>query len=578
MDIKLEKLSGHDKEAKVGKLCVEKGQEVEVGELLVNFESGKGNIAFKSEYSGKLLDIHISEGSSVKIGDKIFTLDVVSFENGEKITPIKKSAYSFGLAKQRNEKIDCDIAIIGGGPGGYVAAIRGAQLGANVVVIEKERFGGTCLNHGCIPTKALVKSAHVFNDIKNSESFGIEVDGVVANMEKIIKSKDEIVDTLVGGIDYLMDEYNIKVVNAKAVIKDDVIIAETKQVKSTINANKTVIATGSSAFKLNIPGADLNRVLTSKEMLNIQEIPKKLTIIGGGIIGMEFAFIFNSLGSEVTVVEYLEDILNILDEDVLEIVTEKCKELGITLHTSSKAEEIIKADENTLITKFTFNDDSKYVVSDYVLMAVGRKPNFDANELSELNIEIDEKFRGIKVDERLKTTNDKYYAIGDVTNIIQLAHIASHQGIVAVENIMNVNSTMYYDIVPSGIFISPEVGVVGLTEKEARKAGIDYKVGKFPFAANGKALTNRESEGFVKVLTDSEDKIIGAAIIGQGAADMIATFTPMIENETKSDELSHTIFAHPTTAESMHEAILDIKGESIHNVSNNSIKDNEASA
>lgn len=578
MDMKLKKLSGHDKEAKVGKICVKKGQVIKTGEVLANFESGKGNVAFKSECSGKIIDIHIIEGANIKIEDLVFTIESDGVAIDENITPIKKNAYNFGMAKQRNEKIDCDIAIIGGGPGGYVAAIRAAQLGADVVVIEKERFGGTCLNHGCIPTKALVKSAHVFDDIKNSESFGIEVDNAVANIEKIVTRKNEIVDALVGGIEYLMDEYKIKVINAKAVIKDDIIIAETKQVKSTVNAKNVVIATGSSAFKLNIPGADLSRVLTSKEMLNVNKIPKKLTIIGGGIIGMEFAFIFNSLGSEVTVVEYLDDILNILDEDVLAVVKEKCENVGIVLHTSSRADEIIEADEDTLITKFVTGDEVKYVVSDYVLMAVGRKPNIDIEELSELGIEIDEKYRGIKVDKTLKTTNDRYYAIGDVTNIIQLAHVASHQGIVAVENIMNIKSAMYYDVVPSGIFISPEVGVVGITEKEAKLSEMKYKVGIFPFSANGKALTNGESEGFVKVITNMEENIIGAAIIGHGATDMIATFTPMIENETKASDLTHTIFAHPTTAESIHEAVLDIKGESIHNISNNSIEDSEASA
>jgi dihydrolipoamide dehydrogenase len=578
MEIKIKKLSGHDKEAKVGKITVKENQEVSVGEVLVNLESGKGNIAFKAECAGTITSIHIEEGANVKIGETAFIMEASEGGSKDNVTPIKSGGYSFGLTKQRNEKIDCDIAIIGGGPGGYVAAIRAAQLGANVVVVEKERFGGTCLNHGCIPTKALVKSAHVFDDINNSENYGIEIENATANIEKIINRKNDIVDTLVGGIEYLMDEYNIKVINAEGVIKDGVLVAETKMVKSEINAKNTIIATGSSAFKLNIPGADLKRVLTSKEILNIKEIPKKLTIIGGGIIGMEFAFIFNSLGSEVTVIEYLDDIINILDEDVLAVVKEKCEAVGINLHTSSRAEEIIRSDERTMITKFTKDEESKYVVGDYVLMAVGRRPNIAMDQMKDLGIEIDDKYRGIKVDETLKTTNDNYYAIGDATNIIQLAHVASHQGIVAVENIMGIKSTMKYDVVPSGIFISPEVGTVGLSEKEASAKGIDYKVGMFPFAANGKALTNGDSEGFVKVITNQSNEIIGASIIGHGATDMIATFTPMIENKTTAEDLTHTIFAHPTTAESIHEAVLDIKGESVHNVSSNNIKNSEATA
>lgn len=583
MEIIIKKLSGHDKEAKVGKICVKKDQLIKSGEVLINLESGKGNIELKSDCSGKIKDIHIEEGTTVKIGDVVLTIEVAigeAVKNEEKgiVTPIKKGGYSFGLHKQRNEEVNCDIAIIGGGPGGYVAAIRAAQLGAKVVVIEKEKFGGTCLNHGCIPTKALVKSAHLFDDVKNCESFGIEIENATANIEKIMERKNEIVDTLVGGIEYLMDEYNVKLIKAEAIIKDGIIVAETSQVKSKVTAKNVVIATGSSAFKLRIPGADLKGVITSKEILNITEIPKKLTIIGGGIIGMEFAFIFNSFGSEVTVIEYLDDILNILDEDILLVVKEKCEAVGINIHTSSKAEEVIEAGENTLITKFIKCDEVKHIVSDYVLMAVGRKPNIPMDQMNELEIEIDDKYRGIKVDETLKTTNDKYYAIGDVTNIIQLAHVASHQGIVAVENIMGIPSKMGYDIVPSGIFISPEVGTVGLSEKEAVARGLEYKIGKFPFAANGKALTNGDTEGFVKVITNIENQIIGAAIVGHGATDMIATFTPMIENKTTADDLTHTIFAHPTTAESIHEAILDIKGESIHNVSNNNIRDGEASA
>lgn len=578
MEIKIEKLSGHDKEAKVGKICVKKDQVVKAGEVLLNLESGKGNVALKSKYDGKILSIMVDEGAGVKIGDVVCTIEASASAAGEDATAAKKGGYSFGLAKQRNEKIECDIAIIGGGPGGYVAAIRAAQLGANVVVVEKERFGGTCLNHGCIPTKALVKSAHVFDDIKNSENFGIEIENATANIESIIARKNDIVDTLVGGIEYLMDAYQIKVIMAEGIIKDDVIVAETRQVKSEISAKKVIIATGSSAFKLNIPGADFERVLTSKEILNIAEIPQKLTIIGGGIIGMEFAFIFNSLGSDVTVVEFLDDILEILDEDVIAVVREKCDAVGIKLHTSSKAEEIIEVDEKTLITRFTTGEAEKYLVSDYVLMAVGRKPNIAMEQVKALGIEIDSRFRGIKVDDTLKTTNDKYYAIGDATNIIQLAHVASHQGIVAVENIMGIASKMTYDVVPSGIFISPEIGTVGVSEKEAIARKMAYKIGTFPFAANGKALTNGDAEGFVKVITNQDHQILGAVIVGQGATDMIATVTPLIESKTTVEDLAHTIFAHPTTAESIHEAVLGIKGESVHNVSNNFLADSKASA
>ncbi len=561
MEIKLLKISGHEKTAKVGKITVTVNQEVKAGDVLVNLESKKGNVQVVSEYNGKITKVLIEEGNSVNINDSLFDIDG---EKG-KAEKAEKKGYSFGLAKAKKEDINCDIAIIGGGPGGYVAAIRAAQLGASVTLIEEKRLGGTCLNNGCIPTKSFVKSAHLFEEIKNCQEFGISVSDYSIDMGQVVDRKDGIVDTLVGGIGHLLNIGGVKVLEGKAIITEDLITVKNKKIDAKVEAKNIIIATGSSPVKLNIAGADLEKVLTSTELLDLKEIPKSMTIVGGGIIGMEFAFIFNSLGSNVTVVEFLDDILFALDTDVIETIKYQCEERGIKLHTSSRVDQIVETDKGQLITQFIKDEELQYCVGDYVLMAVGRKPNLDNLDLDQLNINLNEKGNGVAVDESMKTSNEKYYAIGDITNIIQLAHVASHQGVVAVENIMGEKSKMHYDAVPSAVFISPEIGIVGLSEKEAEHKDITYKTGVFPFAANGKALTLNEGEGFVKVLVNPEDQtILGAAIVGPGATDMIANFTYLIDNKVKANALAHTIFAHPTTAEAVHEALLSVGEGAIH--------------
>lgn len=572
MIIKLEKLTGHAKDAIVGKVLIEVGQDINAGDEILSLESNKGAISVKSKASGKVEKIYVHEGDKIFLEDKICDVD------GEEQPKEKKaSGYTFGFAKQRQEKISCDIAIVGGGPGGYVAAIKASQLGKHVVIIEKDRLGGTCLNRGCIPTKALVKSSQVFTTMKHSEDYGILADQVTADMDKIIHRKNEIVDTLVGGIEYLMENHHVTVVYGDAVLLEDKIVVDTTKVKSEIIAEKVVLATGSEPVMLNMPGTSHDRVLTSADILELKEIPDALTIIGGGIIGMEFAFIFASLGTKVSVIEFADDILTLLDDDVLDVVKSKCREMNIKLYTSSRADEIIDDKNGGLITKFV-DEKENYITSDYVLMAVGRRPRYDKEALEILNIEIDEETKGIKVDEQMMTTNSKYYAIGDVTNIIQLAHVASHQGIVAVEAISGLSTKMSYDIVPSGIFVTPEIGIVGKTEKALIKDEVIYSVGKFPFASNGKALANGSHDGFVKIIFDEYDVVIGAAIIGYGATDLIAVITPLIEKGVKGSEIDHTIFAHPTTAESIHESFLDRKGASLHHVSNTSISNIESTS
>ena len=374
----------------------------------------------------------------------------------------------------------------------------------------------------------------------------------------------KLVSNLSGGIKSLLDYWNIRFISGEATVSGDLIFVKNNKVEASIQSKNIILATGSSPAKLNVPGADLPVVLTNEEMLNTKKVPKSLTVIGGGVVGMEFAFIFNSFGSKVTVVEYMDDILSNFDEDIIEIITEKCSQRGIQLYTKSKVEEISMTEDGQALTVFS-RDGTHYVIGEAVLMSVGRRANLDSVNLTELGVSLNAKQNGIEVEEHMSTSNKMVYAIGDVTNTIQLAHVASHQGIIAAENCMGKPSVMDYTAIPSAVFLSPELGVVGLCEKEAKRAGIPYKISKFPFCANGKALSQGEKEGFVKILySEDSHQILGAAVIGPGATDLISNFTYYVRQKTDYRTLSHLVFAHPTTAESVHEAILGMTGEAIH--------------
>lgn len=562
INIILNKLSGEDRSAKVGKILVKAGTIIKNGDGLFNAESAKGNFLVKSEYEGTILDVLIEEGQQIKIGESIAEIE------GEKVCKQPEKAtlgYNFGFAKPKKENICCDIAIIGSGPGGYVAAIRAAQLGASVTLIEKDKIGGTCLNYGCIPTKSFVKSAHLNDAIKSSEIFGIKTTSVEIDMEKIVDRKDSVVTGLTDGIRYLLEKWNVKVIFGEAKVTNENITVNNNKIEATIKAEKIIIATGASPALLQIPGAELPIVLTSLEILNLKKIPETLTIIGGGVIGMEFAFIFNSLGSKVTVVEFMDDILFNLDQDISDIIVEECHLRDIKIITGAKVEKISMTVNEQGIIEFDVNGNRGYAVSDLVLMAVGRRPNLEAIDLEEIGVKLNERKNGIEVDSTMRTSQKNIYAIGDITNKIQLAHVASHQGIVAAENCMGITTTMDYSAIPSAVFLSPEIGIVGLCEREAKKAAIDYKISKFPFAANGKALSQGEATGFVKVLSNEKDHtILGAAVIGPGATDLISNFAYFISEKIDARTIKHLIFAHPTTAEAVHEAILGIDGEAIH--------------
>lgn len=563
-DLIIEKLSGHDTSGKVGKINKKAGDVLNSGDIIFSIESGKGIIKFTSQYKGILEQLSIAEGDIIKKGQ------VVGIVEGELVQATEaaktKPAYSFGLAKPVQKSYEVDVAIVGGGPGGYVAAIRAAQGGKKVLIIEENRLGGTCLNYGCIPTKALVSSIDALEKIRRSESYGIEVGEVKFSLEKIMNRKSEVVNTLVSGIEHLMNAHEIEYLNGRAEVKDsETLTVKNKSIDATIKFQKLIIATGSKTAILPIEGADSEDILTSQELLELKEVPSSLTIIGGGVIGMEFAFIYNALGTKVNVVEFFPQILNNMDADVAEVIKTSAIEKGINIFESAKASSIKSALDGTKIVEINENNISKYLTSEKVAMAVGRKANLESMDLTKLGVELNERHNGIMVDDNMRTSNPNVYAIGDITNKIQLAHIASHQGIVAADNINGIKNEMRYDLIPSAIFTMPEVAHVGLNEKDAGTQNLDYMTGKFPLMANGKAQAMGETEGFVKLVANRETrKIIGGTIVGVHATDMLSTISNIIASGLTIDKAAHVIYAHPTTAESIHEALLNIDDRGIH--------------
>ena len=459
---------------------------------------------------------------------------------------------------------EIDIVIIGGGPGGYVAAIRAAHLELNIVLVEKDKLGGVCLNRGCISTKALVSTAEILNNIKRANEFGIGVEGVALDFAKVMNRKELIVRRLTSGIEQLMKANQIRVIYGEGNILEPgvVEVLNAEGGKEIVKTKNIIIATGSSVMKLPIPGLDVEGVITSDEALSLSELPSKMIIIGGGVVGIEFAGIFRALGVEVTVVEMLPRILLPIDEEIARRLTQILKRKGIEILTDYKVKEIKKNNRNLEVLVST-TDGEKKLETEKVLLAAGRVPELGNIDVQGLGIELDR--RAIKVDEKMRTNIPGIYAVGDVVGKIMLAHVASREGIVAVENISGKEVLMDYKVVPNCVFSMPEVASVGLTEEEARKENDNIKVSKFPFMANGKALGMGETEGMVKIIADGDTlELLGVHILGAHASDLIAEGTLALSMEATAEEIVNTIHAHPTLAETIAEAAEGIAGKPIH--------------
>ncbi|MBA7567221.1 dihydrolipoyl dehydrogenase [Candidatus Atribacteria bacterium 1244-E10-H5-B2] len=459
---------------------------------------------------------------------------------------------------------EIDVVIIGGGPGGYVAAIKAAHLGLKAVLVEKDKLGGVCLNRGCIPTKALVSTAELLNNLQRAEEFGIQVKDYSFDFPAIMKRKDLITRGLSSGVEQLMKVNQVRVARGEGQIIEPgkVEVTDTAGQKEVIKTKNIIIATGSSVMKLPIPGLDVEGVITSDEALSLSELPSKMIIIGGGVVGIEFAGIFKALGVEVTVVEMLPRILLSIDEEIARRLTVSLKRKGIEILTDCKVKGIKKNNQNLEVLVST-SEGEKKLETEKVLLAAGRVPELGNIDVQGLGIELDR--RAIKVDEKMRTNIPGIYAVGDVVGKIMLAHVASREGIVAVENISGKEVLMDYKVVPNCVFSMPEVASVGLTEEEARKENDNIKVSKFPFMANGKALGMGEAEGMVKIIADGDTlELLGVHILGAHASDLIAEVTLGLSMEATAFEIVNTIHAHPTLAETIAEAAEGITDKPIH--------------
>ena len=570
----IEKLNGHDLSGKVGKIYKKAGDKVAAGETLFTIESGKGSSTYNSKYEGVLIDLGVEEGDTIKKGQLIGSIDatssivlgVVDAKGVESKGVGMPVQYCFGITKPEKKTIDVDLAIIGGGPGGYVAAIRGAQSGLKVAIIEEDRLGGTCLNYGCIPTKVMASSVSVLNQIRKADEFGFEIPTVKIDFKKLMDRKNQVVEQLVSGVEHLMSSNKIEDIKGKAVVdNENQLSVKNKKMEITITFKNLIIATGSMPCSLKIEGHDKTDILTSQGLLSLVEIPKSLTIIGGGVIGMEFAFIYRALGTEVSVVEFLPQILCMLDEDVVKVIKESAVAKGIKIYEGACAMSIKDTLDGSKLLEIKIGEDHQFICSEKIAMSVGRRANLNSIDFNMLKVELNVKKNGIAVNEYMRTSNEAVYAIGDVTNTMQLAHVASHQAIIAVDHINGGKDKMEYDLVPSAIFTDPEIGHVGMTEKEARQKGLNHLVSRFPFAANGKALAMGESEGFVKLIANADSRIvIGGTIVGIHATDLIAIVGNLIAGKVTIDKAAQVIYAHPTTSESINEAILMLDNRGIH--------------
>lgn len=454
------------------------------------------------------------------------------------------------------------IAIIGAGPGGYVAAIRAAQLGAKVAVIEQGALGGTCLNRGCIPTKALLAGAALVQEIRRAATFGIEVQGYTVDYGRLAARKDAVVKQLNQGIAYLFKKNKVDLFAGKACLRNPrriAITGDNGQVQE-IEAENIILATGSEPALLPSLGYNGRSVVTSTEALEWSALPESLVIIGGGVIGCEFATLFSTLGVKVTIVEAMPTILPMIDGELARRYQMLLKRVGVEIKTGVQVTAV--RDEGGLV-KLTLATGEELSVAK-VLISIGRRFNTSGLGLEEIGVALGSRGE-ILVDDYLRTNIEGVYAVGDVTNKIQLAHVASVQGIAAVQTILGRPTKVNYDAVPSCIFTSPEIASVGLTQEEAEKRGFKVKVGKFPFQASGKAQASGETEGMVKIVAEAEsDRILGVHIMGAHATELIAEGTLAVSQGIKAQELAACIHAHPTLAEAVMEAAEAVHGMSIH--------------
>lgn len=480
-----------------------------------------------------------------------------------------------------------DLVVIGSGPGGYVAAIRASKLGMKTAIVESREIGGTCLNRGCIPTKTLMHSSRLYQEAKSFARDGIHIEGLGIDLQQLQDRKNEVVDKSRQGIISLLKANGVDILHGTAMIyrdrqikitsgtapeedfagktaeKDGLKPERTADNSIMLSADKILIATGSKPVIPNITGVNLNNVITSDELLTAKMLYRKLLIIGGGVIGIEFASIYSDLGCEVEIIEAMDRILPNMDKEISQSIAMSMKKKGVVIHTGAKVTGISEDSEGSLICEFEEKGSLKTTVSEAVLLSVGRRAYTEGLFAEEVSVEYDGAM--LKVNEAFETGIPGIYAIGDVIRGKQLAHAASAQAVAAVEGMCNMQPSVDLNVIPSCIYTVPEAATVGHSEEEAVKEGYTVKVGKYPMLGNGKTLLSNGERGFIKVICDATtDRIIGAQLLCDRATDMVSEFATAIVNGLTAKDMARVIRPHPTYSEAVTEAVEDVEGMAIH--------------
>ena len=568
-ELKMPQLGLTMEEGTVSKWVKHEGDEVKVGDVVVEITTDKLTNEVTSEAEGTMLKIVAQEGDDVPVKGTLAWIGKPGEAVGD--APAAPAAVPFApalAAAPAKPAGDTSVIVIGGGPGGYVAAIRAAQLGAKVTLIEKQYLGGTCLNVGCIPTKCLLHSAELVEDIKNQgKDIGVEVDGVKVNFQQVIAHKNEISKKLTGGVAGLLKMNKVKKIDGEATFVGEKKLSVKKADGTTeeMTADAIIVATGSVNAQPPIPGLKENpNCIDSTGALSLEKLPKTMVVIGGGVIGLELACAYAGFGTKITVVEAMDHMLPMLDGDLTKIGVAHMKKMGMEFNLECPVQSV---EESPVGAKVVCKNKAGETVSfeaEKVLVAIGRKANTASLNLEAGKLDND---RGrIIVNDKMETSVPGVYAIGDcVLGHAQLAHTASAMGEVAAENIMGQEAHYDEKTNPTCVYIEPEAASVGLTEEQCKAQGLDYKVGKFPMAANGKALILNGGEGIVKIIAGKEfGEILGMHIIGPRATDLICEGALAIEGEMTLDEIIATIHSHPTVTETMREAALQAEKRAIH--------------
>lgn len=554
----------------------QEGDVVNEGDILLEIMSDKTNMELEAEDSGVLLKITHGNGEVVPVTDIIGYIgaegEILAEESQAAPTATASDLKAAGLEVPSTPAADApkmapqtnladneyDIVVVGGGPAGYYAAIRAAQLGAKVAIVEKSEFGGTCLNVGCIPTKTYLKNAEILDGLKIAAGRGINLASTnyTIDMDKTVEFKNSVVKQLTGGVRGLLRANKVTVFNGLGNVNPDKTVTIGSE---TIKGRNIILATGSKVSRINIPGINSPLVLTSDDILDLREMPKSLAVMGGGVVGIELGLVWASYGVEVTVIEMADRIIPAMDKEVSLELQKILAKKGMKIKTSVGVSEIVEAN-NQLTLKLNNGEE---VVAEKALLSIGRVPQL--NGLENLNLEME---RGrIKVNDYQETSIPGIYAPGDVNGTKMLAHAAFRMGEVAAENAIwgNVRKANL-DFTPAAVYTHPEVAMVGLTEEDARAKYGNVLVGKSSFAGNGRAIASNEAHGFVKVIADTKyHEILGVHIIGPSAAELINEAATIMENELTVDELLRSVHGHPTFSENMYEAFADVLGEAIHN-------------